>query len=119
MTGAGLQEDGRVVSVPSANFLVPKAQVRQGFRSGFREALELLRQQHERPAIDPRIGTETGAVPFSLAMTNPQHLLQRTRQSATDGTHALPAFPHPVKLPAPLRVDAPVREVNNAVRGAL
>lgn len=53
--GAGLQEDGRVVSVKSASFLVPKAQVREAFRARFRSGLELLRQQHELPAIDPRV----------------------------------------------------------------
>lgn len=53
--GAGLQDDGRVVSVPSPTFLVPKAQLRQTFRARFREALQLLRQQHELPAIHPRV----------------------------------------------------------------
>jgi hypothetical protein len=53
--GAGLQEDGRVVAVPSANFLVPKAQVRHAFRARFRAGLDALRHQHDLPAIDPRV----------------------------------------------------------------
>jgi hypothetical protein len=51
--GAGLHEDGRVVSVPSANFLVPKAQVRRVFRARFRAGLQALRSQQDLPAIDP------------------------------------------------------------------
>jgi hypothetical protein len=53
--GAGLQEDGRVVSVPSANFLVPKAQVRRVFRARFRAGLEALRSQQDLPPIDPHV----------------------------------------------------------------
>jgi len=53
--GAGLQDDGRVVSVPRASFLVPKAQVRRQFRARFRTGLEALRSQQELPAIDPRV----------------------------------------------------------------
>ena len=53
--GAGLHADGRVVSVPSATFLVPKAQVRREFRARFRAGLEALRKQHDLPAIDSRV----------------------------------------------------------------
>jgi hypothetical protein len=49
------QEDGRVVSIPSASFLVPKAQVRRVFRDRFRAGLEALRSQQDLPAIDPRV----------------------------------------------------------------
>ncbi len=53
--GAGLQQDGRVVSVPSANFLVPRTRVQRLFRARFRVGLQALRSKEKLPALDPRV----------------------------------------------------------------
>jgi Putative transposase/Transposase zinc-binding domain len=53
--GAGLHDDGRVVSVPSPTFLAPKAQVRKAFRARFRAGLQALRGHHDLPPIDLRV----------------------------------------------------------------
>jgi hypothetical protein len=53
--GAGLQKDGRVVRVPSATFLVPRARVQRVFRARFRVGLQALRSQQELPALDPGV----------------------------------------------------------------
>jgi hypothetical protein len=53
--GAGLQEDGRVVSVQRPTFLVPRARVQRVFRARFRVGLQALRSKENLPAIDPRV----------------------------------------------------------------
>ena len=53
--GAGFAEDGRVVSVPSAHFLVPKAELRRVFRDRFKAGLAQLRREHELPAIEAQV----------------------------------------------------------------
>jgi len=53
--GAGLQDNGRVVSVPSPTFLVPRARLQRLFRARFRAGLQALRSKHKLPAIDPHV----------------------------------------------------------------
>jgi hypothetical protein len=53
--GAGLQDNGRVVSVPSPTFLVPRARLQRLFRARFRAGLQALRSKHNLPSIDPRV----------------------------------------------------------------
>lgn len=52
---AGLDQHGRVVCAPNANFLVPKAQVRRVFRARFKASLDELAARCDLPAIDPRV----------------------------------------------------------------
>ena len=60
--GAGIADDGRLVSVKNANFLVPQPALRSIFRARFRHGLAALEDHQSReakpftrPAIDPAV----------------------------------------------------------------
>lgn len=53
--GAGIDRDGRVVSVKSAGFLVPQPVLRKHFRECFRQRLAALGQTQPSPPIDPSV----------------------------------------------------------------
>ena len=53
--GAGINAEGRVVTVKNANFLVPQPALRSLFRARFRDGLAALSEQHHLPAIDPEV----------------------------------------------------------------
>ena len=53
--GAGIDANGRVVTVKSANFLVPQPVLRMLFRARFRDLLEDLAKEHPLPDIDPAV----------------------------------------------------------------
>jgi hypothetical protein len=61
--GAGIAENGRVVTVRNANFLLPQPALRGVFRARFRDGLADLTKEHQsreakpftRPAVDPAV----------------------------------------------------------------
>jgi hypothetical protein len=53
--GAGIDAQGRVVTVKSANFLVPQPVLQQLFRARFRDRLAGLSKDHDLPPIDPAV----------------------------------------------------------------
>ena len=53
--GAGIDTNGRVVTVKSANFLVPHQVLQQLFRARFRDGLAVLANDHELPPVDPAV----------------------------------------------------------------
>jgi hypothetical protein len=53
--GAGIDAHGRVVTVKSANFLVPQPVLQQLFRARFRDRLAGLSKDHHLPPIDPAV----------------------------------------------------------------
>lgn len=53
--GAGIDAAGQVVTVKSANFLVPQPALRLIFRARFRDLLTNLSETHNLPAINPAV----------------------------------------------------------------
>ena len=53
--GAGIDADGRVVTVKNPNFLVPQPVLRAAFRARFRERLAALAAGHPLPAVDAAV----------------------------------------------------------------
>lgn len=53
--GAGIDAAGKVVTVKSAQFLVPQPVLRKAFREAFRGRLEELAAEHSLPPVDPAV----------------------------------------------------------------
>ena len=53
--GAGLNPRDRVVTVPRASYLAPKAVLRTAFRQHFRQGLAQLAATHDLPTVDPSL----------------------------------------------------------------
>ena len=53
--GAGMDAQGRVVTVKNANFLVPQNVLQQLFRARFGDRLAALSKDHDLPPVDPAV----------------------------------------------------------------
>jgi len=60
--GAGIDLNGRVVTVKNANYLVPKAALGRAFRERFRQAFEALAAEQPLPAVDPAVWSKDWGV---------------------------------------------------------